>query len=206
MRLIVLASEAQKQALLPSIQEGADVVWLHDLDRLSEYKDGDVLMDLLFTQNTQHIEAWKATGKIIIVHSVAGTLQDLNIQATRINAWPGFLEAEWIEAATNDERREVVEQAFVLLGKKVQWLPDEPGFVSARVISMIISEAYLTLEEGVSTKEEINTAMKLGTNYPLGPFEWAAKIGLAEVVALLKKRGEDSPRYQPAKAMLKEIK
>ena len=42
---------------------------------------------------------------------------------------------------------------------------------------MIINEAFLALQEGVSTKEEINTAMKLGTNYPLGPFEWVEKIG-----------------------------
>ena len=49
--------------------------------------------------------------------------------------------------------------------------PDIPGFISARVVSMIINEAYFALEEEVSSKEEIDTAMKLGTNYPYGPFD-----------------------------------
>ena len=52
---------------------------------------------------------------------------------------------------------------------------------------MIINEAFIALREGVSTKEEINTAMKLGTNYPYGPFEWAGKIGIERVNALLDK-------------------
>jgi 3-hydroxybutyryl-CoA dehydrogenase len=57
------------------------------------------------------------------------------------------------------------------------------------------------LEEGVSTKEEINTAMKLGTNYPFGPFEWGEQIGISEVKALLEKLTTVNARYQPAKAM-----
>ncbi len=45
-------------------------------------------------------------------------------------------------------------------------------------MAMIINEAWHALAEEVSTKNEIDTAMKLGTNYPYGPFEWAEKIGL----------------------------
>ncbi len=72
-------------------------------------------------------------------------------------------------------------------GRRVEWLPDEPGFVTPRVISMIINEAYFAFAEGVSTPEEIDTAMKLGTNYPYGPIEWGNRIGLQNVVRLLKK-------------------
>jgi 3-hydroxybutyryl-CoA dehydrogenase len=53
------------------------------------------------------------------------------------------------------------------------------------VISTIINEALIALMEGVSTREEIDTAMKLGTNYPYGPFEWAEKIGMERVDSLL---------------------
>ncbi|MEO5650820.1 MAG: 3-hydroxyacyl-CoA dehydrogenase family protein, partial [Ginsengibacter sp.] len=68
----------------------------------------------------------------------------------------------------------------------------------ARVISMIINEAFYTLKENVSTKKEIDLAMKLGTNYPFGPFEWAEKIGLENVFNLLKKLSEKEERYIPS--------
>ena len=58
------------------------------------------------------------------------------------------------------------------------FVKDEPGFVSARIVAMMINEAYFTWEAGTSTKEEIDIAMKLGTGYPYGPFEWGEKIGL----------------------------
>jgi len=62
------------------------------------------------------------------------------------------------------------------LGKQLVPVPDQPGFVTARVLSMIINEAWLALEEGVSTKAEIDIAMKLGTNYPLGHLNGAHKL------------------------------
>ena len=69
---------------------------------------------------------------------------------------------------------------------------------------MIINEAYFTLEENVSTKEEIDIAMKLGTNYPYGPFEWSKKIGLKNIADLLKELFITEKRYQPAALLLKE--
>jgi 3-hydroxybutyryl-CoA dehydrogenase len=49
--------------------------------------------------------------------------------------------------------------------------------VALRVISCIVNEAYLALSEGVATAENIDRAMKLGANYPKGPFEWADELG-----------------------------
>ena len=70
--------------------------------------------------------------------------------------------------------------------------------ITPRVIAMIINEAYFTLQAGVSTKEEIDTAMKLGTNYPYGPFEWADKIGLNRIKTLLQTLSKTDTRYLPA--------
>ena len=52
---------------------------------------------------------------------------------------------------------------------------------------MIINEAYFTWEAGTSTKEEIDIAMKLGTGYPYGPFEWGEKIGLSRDCGIVEK-------------------
>jgi 3-hydroxybutyryl-CoA dehydrogenase len=71
------------------------------------------------------------------------------------------------------------------LGTEFVCVKDQVGMITPRVICMIINEAYMTLEEGISDKSDIDIAMKLGTNYPYGPFEWAEKIGLKNVVNLL---------------------
>jgi 3-hydroxybutyryl-CoA dehydrogenase len=83
------------------------------------------------------------------------------------------------------QHKQKTEEVFSLFNKKIEWLPDEIGFVTPRIISMIINEAFIALKEGVSSKEEIDTAMKLGTNYPYGPFEWAEKIGMERIDSLL---------------------
>ena len=99
----------------------------------------------------------------------------------------------------------MVKDIFEKLGLKYITVADEPGLVSARIIAMIINEAYFALGEKVSTKEEIDLAMKLGTNYPYGPFEWSEKIGLKKVYTLLEKLSNTDIRYIAASAMKKEL-
>jgi 3-hydroxybutyryl-CoA dehydrogenase len=62
---------------------------------------------------------------------------------------------------------------------------EPPENVALRVISCIINEAYLALSEGVATAEDIDRAMKLGANYPRGPFEWANEIGPNQILQTL---------------------
>jgi 3-hydroxybutyryl-CoA dehydrogenase len=64
---------------------------------------------------------------------------------------------------------------------------------------MIINESWYALNEEVSAKTDIDIAMKLGTNYPFGPFEWCTKIGEEKIIALLNELGKKNPRYLPAK-------
>jgi 3-hydroxybutyryl-CoA dehydrogenase len=121
----------------------------------------------------------------------------------RINGWPGFLQRDlWEVAGTiNDNAAIVLEK----LNKKIAPVKDEPGLVSARIIAMIINEAYFALGDKVSTKEEIDIAMKLGTNYPWGPFEWAEKIGINSIFDLLEKLSITDKRYLPAPLLTEAI-
>ena len=57
---------------------------------------------------------------------------------------------------------------------------------------------FFALEEKVSTEEEIDVAMKTGTNYPYGPFEWSKKIGLRDIYSLLTALSKEQNRYQPS--------
>jgi 3-hydroxybutyryl-CoA dehydrogenase len=75
--------------------------------------------------------------------------------------------------------------------------------ISARILSTIINEAYFTWEEKVSTKEEIDTAMRLGTNYPLGPFEWSERIGIDRIAGLLWSLSRTNPDYFPSGALIR---
>jgi 3-hydroxybutyryl-CoA dehydrogenase len=110
-----------------------------------------------------------------------------------------------IEAsANNDELRKTAQDIFGVFNKKLEWLPDVPGFITPRVISMIINEAYFALSENVSTIEEIDTALKLGTAYPYGPFEWGNEIGLQNIVTLLKKLSKKQARYVPCDLLVQE--
>ena len=69
---------------------------------------------------------------------------------------------------------------------------------------MIINEAYFAVEDNVSSKTEIDTAMKLGTNYPHGPFEWAGLIGNKNILALLQQLYVTDRRYKPSELLIKE--
>ena len=62
---------------------------------------------------------------------------------------------------------------------------DRSGLVTPRLICMIINEAYYALEEGTASRDDIDLAIKSGTNYPYGPFEWAKRIGIRNVVEFL---------------------
>jgi len=57
--------------------------------------------------------------------------------------------------------------------------------IALRIISCIVNEAFLALSEGVATAEDIDRAMKLGANYPKGPFEWAEELGVHSIVQTL---------------------
>ena len=68
-----------------------------------------------------------------------------------------------------------------------------------RILVTIINEAHRALEEGVATMENIDTAIRLGTSYPLGPFEWTERIGIEacrRLLALLDRQSSDD-RFTP---------
>lgn len=203
MQVIVLATEEQKAEFAGN---KGDITWIDDLSALAGYSSADALIDLQFEPTSERISTLaQMLPKPVIVNSVAHTLQDTHPHFIRINGWHTFLSSPvWEAACRDEEKRQKAEAVFHFLGKKVEWLPDSPGFVTARVVSMIINEAYLALEEGVSTKAEMNTAMKLGTAYPFGPFEWVEKIGPQNVVHLLQMLAQQNTRYTPAPLLRKE--
>ncbi|KAA9331728.1 3-hydroxyacyl-CoA dehydrogenase family protein [Adhaeribacter soli] len=78
------------------------------------------------------------------------------------------------------------------LGTEYLVVEDRVGLVTPRIVCMIINEACYTLQEGTATVRDIDLGMKLGTNYPFGPFEWANKLGVRNVYETLQAVYEDT--------------
>jgi 3-hydroxybutyryl-CoA dehydrogenase len=87
--------------------------------------------------------------------------------------------------ATTDEVYKIVEDASIKMGKVPVWCKDVPGFVSNRVLQVMINEALWELYEGVAPAENIDNIMKLGMNHPMGPCELADLIGLDTILSIL---------------------
>jgi 3-hydroxybutyryl-CoA dehydrogenase len=198
MQIVVLGNESYK------LEIEAPVQWATSFEEFIN-TEADVYMDLLFESSAERINALKQLQpKTVIINSNLFTVKELAAPFVRINGWNSFLKGT-IEGYAENENRAKAEEAFAHLNLKIEWLPDQVGFITPRVISMIINEAFFALAEGVSTKEEIDTAMKLGTAYPYGPFEWAEKIGLKNICELLDKLSKDQPRYAPADLLKQSI-
>lgn len=141
----------------------------------------------------------------VFIAEVTGTRDGWPDHFIRFNGWPGFLDRPLWEACCPDEAiRKKAEELAACFGRKLEWVPDIPGFLTARVLACIINEAYFALEEKVSGKKETDTAMQLGTNYPMGPFAWCEKIGRARVFKLLQAMAVTEKRYTPCTLLEKE--
>jgi 3-hydroxybutyryl-CoA dehydrogenase len=179
------------------------------LSHPTELTNQTVCIDLLFEEKSDHnsaLVAFQKKGGIVIVNAVEKTCQELPAGFCRLNGWPGFLEKERMELACESElTRRQLEEVFLKLNRQPEWMQDQIGFITPRVLCSIINEAYLALSEGVSDKNQIDLAMQLGTNYPMGPFAWADKIGKGRVLHLLEKLSVESPRYKPASLLKEEV-
>ncbi len=102
--------------------------------------------------------------------------------------------------ATSDETYQIVEEASIKMGKVPVWCKDVPGFISNRVLQVMINEALWELYEGVAPAENIDNIMKLGMNHPMGPCALADLIGLDTILSILNVmyEGYGDPKYRPS--------
>jgi len=100
---------------------------------------------------------------------------------------------------TSDEAFALVREAAEKMGKTFVSVRDIPGFAVNRILMPMINEAVTTLYEGIATVEDIDTAMKLGTNQPMGPLTLADFIGLDTCLAIMQvlHEGLGDSKYRP---------
>jgi 3-hydroxybutyryl-CoA dehydrogenase len=84
------------------------------------------------------------------------------------------------------------------LGRDVYVIDDVPGLIVTRTVAMLVNAGYDALQHRVASAADIDSAMRLGLNYPAGPLEWGDRWGLPAVLDILDAlhRAEGDPRYR----------
>jgi 3-hydroxybutyryl-CoA dehydrogenase len=109
---------------------------------------------------------------------------------------------------TSETTIETVRLMSKKLGKTPVVVSDSPGFISNRILCPMINEAIFALEEGIASKEDIDTVMKLGMNHPMGPLELADFVGLDVVLDVLEVlyREFQDPKYRASPLLRKMVR
>lgn len=173
-----------------------------DGDDDEDYADYDAIFDLNFDDDVSALELYAPLKeKPVFVNAVKTSLNEavyatgskVKCRLFGINSLPTFLaQSKWEISIYRKFETPELEKLMKYL--QLDYLPveDRVGMVKPRVIFMIINEACYTLQEGTATIEDIDMGMKLGTNYPYGPFEWCDKIGITSVFETLAALYEDT--------------
>ena len=108
---------------------------------------------------------------------------------------------------TDDDTLATVAEVGKRMGKDVVVIRESPGFITSRINAMIGNEAFYMLQEGIASAEDIDKALKLGLNHPMGPFELVDLVGLDTRLHILeylqKTLGE---KYRPAPLLVQYVK
>jgi 3-hydroxybutyryl-CoA dehydrogenase len=204
MHILVLSGpemEAEFRLKFPEGQSENRFTFLHS-HCLSDaqLEPTDVVFDFLLHEQPERL-GYYAPEQVVFCNAATVQLAALAKQAgleqictlIGVNGLPSLfnrpvLEVSLLQAADEEKLRQVCAQ----LGTEYLLVADRAGMVSPRILCMIINEACYTLQEKTAGIQDIDLGMKLGTNYPKGPFEWANQIGISNVYRVLEAVYEDT--------------
>lgn len=194
----------------------------HTYGLASDYQEAQTLLqndsvvfDFLIDELPTGIEFYGDKQVVAFLNTVKRSLSELTFTLAQrptakligFNGLPTFLNRTILEVCIqHTNTKEALEKVCASLNTNFCLVDDRVGLVTPRIICMIINEAYYTVQEGTATRQDIDMAMKLGTNYPYGPFEWCARIGIRHVYEVLEAVYEDTKdeRYKICALLKKE--
>ena len=209
-------TEEQKNEILAKIHPTVDLE--------THAKDADLLIEAIIEKMEAKKELFKKVDKILPERAIlASNTSSLSITemasvtsrpekflgAHFFNPPPVMKLIEFIKGyQTSQETLETMIDLGKKLGKTTVIAVEAPGFIVNRLLMPFLNEAYFALQEGVATVEEIDTAVKLGLNHPMGPFELSDFIGLDTILYiaeyLFNEFGED--KYRPCPLLRKMVR
>lgn len=203
MKILVVGESGRADELKSKLSAVSDLeIDYTDGDEEEDYKEYDVIFDLNFDDEPSHLPLYAALKeKPVFVSAVKLSLAEAAYTADTkikcrlfgINALPTFIsQSKWEISLYRKFETPELNTLMKKLGIEYCLVEDRVGMIKPRIIFMIINEACYTLQEGTANIEDIDMAMKLGTNYPYGPFEWCDKIGISDVFETLTALYEDT--------------
>ncbi len=205
MNALVIADEKRRNEFVEKVKSKPDfrISFCEPNETIDNaaFHSYEVIVDLSFNGNEDTFKSYAALqNRIVIVNAVTCNLnafysliESSNSCIIGINALPTFINKPIAEICLPKAGDLKIATSFF---SKLEWdfevVACRVGMVTPRVVSMIINEACYTFQEGTASQADIDQAMKLGTNYPFGPFEWANRIGIAEVYSVIEAMYEDT--------------
>jgi 3-hydroxybutyryl-CoA dehydrogenase len=203
-----------KAAVLARIKTATDVAALKDCDLLIEAATENLELKLkIFAQ----LDTLAKPGAILASNTSSISLTRIAAATKRpdrvigmhfFNPVPVMQLVELIRGlATSDDTYAAVEAITKKIGKAPVKVRNSPGFVVNRLLCPMINEAIFALGEGLATAAEIDEAMKLGCNHPIGPLALCDLIGLDVELAVLNVlfEGFKDPKYRPAPLLVEMV-
>lgn len=103
---------------------------------------------------------------------------------------------------TSDDTLELAQEFFEAIGRNVVLVENHAGLFLGRTIGSIINEAVYVVQEEIATPDDVDLAMRLGTNYPRGPIEWGQEIGGDRIARILQRlAAQDGAAFGPSRAL-----
>ncbi len=159
---------------------------VHDYDLIFDLKFDEKYEQLKYYARLKGVPVFVCAVKQSLAQTVHHYKDKVECHLFGINALPGFINRGLAEVSVwKNEDAPMLDNCMKELSWNYRLVADRVGMVTPRVVFMIINEACYTLQEGTASMRDIDISMKLGTNYPLGPFEWADQVGLRHVYETL---------------------
>jgi 3-hydroxybutyryl-CoA dehydrogenase len=205
-----------------NLQECAQKFGDHQYSFAGEHREAekflvsnDLVIDFIIDEEPHQFEIYAGYPAKVLLNTSKISLGELAHMVNHkvrsrifgFNGLPTFLNRPVLEVSLwKKEDEPELKKLCQQLKTEYMLVDDRVGLVTPRVICMIINEAYYTVQEGTATRDDIDMAMKLGTNYPYGPFEWCRRIGVKHVYELLEAVYDDTQdeRYKICPLLKKE--
>jgi 3-hydroxybutyryl-CoA dehydrogenase len=216
MNILVIGDQVNLLELRQKFGDRHEYSWVNEHRDAEKYLlSNEVVFDFIIDEEPHQFEIYLEHSATVFINTCKISLgelvhlvgQPITSRIFGFNGMPTLFNREILEVCLrNPEDATLLRSLCDQLKTSYQVVEDRVGLVTPRIVCMVINEAYYAAQENTATRDDIDLAMKLGTNYPYGPFEWAQRIGIKHVYELIEALYDDTrdERYKICPLLKKE--